>query len=145
MYIIKKQKIKYKLLNKNDLKELDGFLFGRKTHKICGFQLKDLIICNRKIARTIVKMQVIKKYNKLIRLLTELLVSDDESGESYREALNQIEKFRLIIKNKYREYLSRKDLEFMSKKLTMLKKESDKKIIELNNVYQESMSRTSYR
>ena len=145
MYIIKCEKVKYKLHDKNELKELDGFLFGRRTHRIGGFQVNELTICNKKIARPIVEMQVAKKYNKLISILTELLVSDDDSGESYREALNQIERFRLIIKNKYREYLTRKDLEFMSKKLTMIKKETDRKIIELNNVYQESMSRETHR
>ena len=145
MYIVKNDRLKYKLSNKEELKEIDGFLFGRRTHKVCGFKVNDLIICNRKMARTIVEIQVAKKYNKLIRLLTELLVSDDDSGESYREALNQIEKFRLIIKNKYREYLTRKNIEFMSKKLTMIKRQTEKKLIELNNVYQESMGRRSHR
>ena len=37
-----------------------------------------------------------------MRALPELLLNDeDDDGESLKEALNQIEKFRQIIKNKY--------------------------------------------
>ena len=48
-----------------------------------------------------------KKYDKLIKYLTELLVSADDTGDAMREALNQIEKFRLEIKIKYRKFLKR--------------------------------------
>ena len=41
--------------------------------------------------------------------------------------------FRQIVKNKYREFLNRKDLEEMSKKLTVMQKNAKSKIIELQN------------
>ena len=37
--------------------------------------------------------------------------SDDESGDNYREALNQIERFRRMIKNKYRDFLIQEEIE----------------------------------
>ncbi len=56
-----------------------------------------------------------KKYDKLIKYLTELLVSDDDTGDVMREALNQIVKIqkasneRLIeIHNSYLELLNNK-------------------------------------
>ena len=33
------------------------------------------------------------KYERLINKLTELLIDDDDSGETCREALNQVERF----------------------------------------------------
>ena len=68
--------------------------------------------------------EVFKKYDKLILTLTDLLVDDDDTGDSLREALNRIEKFRLEIKIKYRKYLKKKELEKMSKQLIKLKKEA---------------------
>lgn len=146
MYSIVIKKNKYKLADKKELIDLDGFLFGRKTHKINGVTINNLTIHNKKITHKIVKIQVDKKYDKLIILLTELLVSDDDSGAGIKEALNEIEKFRQIIKNKYRDYLTRKDLEAMSNKLTRIKKEANKRLIEMNNYFlDEELSKGSHR
>ena len=76
-----------------------------------------------------------------MQYLTEILIDDDndESGDAYREALNRIEKFRLIIKNKYRKYLTKKELEYMSKHLVFLQKELNKKLLETHNSFIETL------
>lgn len=135
MYIIKNKKNKYKLTDKNALDSINGFLFGgsKRTYKIKGEEISKLIIYNKKLANPIVKKQVDKKYKKLIEMLTELLINDDDTGRNEMKALTEIEKFRQIVKNKYREFLTRKDLEEMSKKLTVMQKTAKSKIMELQN------------
>ena len=133
-----KKKNKNKLVDKTELIELDGFIMGskNKTYKIGGNEVRDIKVVDTKLAASLVNMQVSKKYQKLINYLTELLVDDDDSGDTYREALNQIEKFRQEIKNKYRKFLKQKELETMSKKLVILQKEANKRLFEIqNNVY----------
>ncbi len=144
MYIIENKKVKYKLEDKKALEKIEGYQFGsnKKVHKINGNDITKLIIYNKKLANPIVKKQVDKKYKKLVSMITELLVSDDDTGRSQIEALTEIEKFRQIIKNKYREYLTKKDLEAMSKQLTIIQKEAKNKIIELQNaLYENQLSR----
>ena len=80
------------------------------------------------------------KYNKLIVKLTDLITSDDDSGDDIREALNQIERFRLEIKNKYRNYLKKVELEKMSKELSTLKKAAEKRYLEFNDYFNELTS-----
>lgn len=130
-----KYKNKSKLIDKTEIIELDGFMMGskNKVYKIGGNEVKDIKVVDAKLASSLVNKQVFKKYDKLINYLTELLVDDDDSGNSYREALNQIEKFRQEIKNKYRKYLKQKELEMMSKKLVILQKEANKRLNELQN------------
>ena len=124
------------VLNKNSLEELSGFkMIANKGLTISNVIVKDLEIYDKKMANYVVTKQVLKKYNKLIANLTELLISDDDTGDSFRHALNQIEKFRLEIKNKYREFLKRKELEMMSKQLTLLKKEADRRMLEIHDAY----------
>ena len=136
MYSLLKEKRKGKVKRKKELKELKGFMMtSKKGFTVCGCLVKDLEVLNKKLANGVVTKQVLKKYNKLIALLTELLISDDESGESFREALNHIEKFRLEVKVKYREFLKKKELEMMSKQLTLLKKEADRRMIEIHDAY----------
>ena len=133
-----KKKNKNKLIDEAELIELEGFMMGskNKVYKIDGNDVKDIKVIDTKLATALVNRQVSKKYEKLINYLTELLVDDDDSGDTYREALNQIEKFRQEIKNKYRKYLKQKELETMSKKLVVLQKEANKRLFEIqNNVY----------
>ena len=146
MYTINNSK-KEKITLKEELINIDGFLMAskRKIFKINGAEIREIKVVNKKFANPLVYKKVLQKYNTLISLLTDLLVSDDDSGDSYREALNQIEKFRMEIKNKYRRYLKKNELEKMSKQLMTLKKEATKKIIELQNSYLEYQNQSNRR
>ena len=108
-----------------------------KVFKISNSKVRKKKITNKKLANPLVSKKVMKQYNKLIEYLTESLLDEDDDGETCREALNQIEKFRLIIKNKYREFLKKKEIETMSKQLVLLKKELLKKEIQIRDSYLE--------
>ena len=122
-------------LNRKKMKDivddlyLSGVMFGieNRSYKIGTVVIKNLEIYDKKLAHPIAIMQVKKKYEKLMKILPDLLISDDDSGESIRHALNEIERFRQIIKNKYREYLKEKDLKLMSSQLKLLQREAKAK------------------
>ena len=84
-------------------------------------------------AHPLISKKVAKEYKKLVATLMELLTSDDDTGETFREALNRIEKFRQEIKNKYRHFLKKKELEEMGKQLQVFKQEANIRFIELQN------------
>lgn len=133
-----------KILNKAEFLDIDGFFMAskRKVFHIENSDVRSIRVVNKKLATPLVSKKVSKQYKKLISNLTDLLIDDDEDGESCREALNQIEKFRLEIKNKYRSYLKKKELEAMSKQLKALQKEANKKLIEIHDSYLEYMNST---
>ncbi len=138
MYTVLKRKKKFSQkyrVNGIEIFSLDGFLMPTKKGKfvVHGQTIHRVKIINKQLAYPIVYQKVRKKYNRLISLLTELLVSDDSSGDCFREALNQIEKFRLEVKNKYRSYLKRKELEMMSKQLSTLQKQAKIEFLVLQN------------
>ena len=131
MYSVSKKK-NTKKIDTYEILNLDGFLMSTKN----GFKIPDQVIQNIRIvdadiAHGIVIDKVMKRYNKLISYLTDVLTSDDDSGDALCEALNQIERFRLEIKNKYRNYLKKKELEKMSKQLMRLKKETENQLLEI--------------
>lgn len=131
MYSVSKKK-NTKKIDTYEILNLDGFLMSTRN----GFKIHDQVIQNIRIvdadiAHGIVIDKVMKRYNKLISYLTDVLTSDDDSGDALCEALNQIERFRLEIKNKYRNYLKKKELEKMSKQLMRLKKETENQLLEI--------------
>lgn len=140
MYSINKQK---KCGEFDDDVLIDGFSMSskKKSFNIKGTDVKNINISSKKLASPLVSNKVMKKYNKLLEYLTELLVSDDDTGDAMREALNHIEKFRLEIKIKYRKYLMKKDLEMMSKQLVKLQKAANNRLLEIHNSYLEQLNR----
>lgn len=143
MYSVSKLKKKKQVVDNYQLINFDGLIMSKKGLKINNQVIRNLKVVNEDIAHILAYDKAIYKYNKLINLLTDLLTSDDDSGDNYRHALNQIEKFRLEIKNKYRKFLKQKELEKMSRKLMTLKKEAEKRLIEMNEYQKDYSSRKS--
>ena len=132
----------------DDINELVYFQFGikDKPYKIKKESVRNILIYQKELAYPLAQKQVGKKYEKLMLVLPELLLNDeDDDGESLKEVLNQIEKFRQIIKNKYRAFLTKKELEQMAKQLQLMQKEAKQRIIEINNSKIEEKSRSSCR
>lgn len=111
-----------------------------KVFNIGDYKVSNIVIYSKILGEKVVSSKVMKKYDKLIKYLTELLVSDDDTGDAMREALNQIEKFRLEIKIKYRKFLKKKELELMSKQLVKLQKVANERLIEIHNSYLELLN-----
>ncbi len=138
MYSISKKKVikkKWKYQDFDQIKNLEGFLMPSRGNKfkIQGMMVKDILVVDMGLSKELVRDYVRKKYKRLIEVLTELLISDDDTGESFRIALNRIEKFRQEIKNKYRIYLENKELEIMAKQLSALQKQAKLEFAELQS------------
>ncbi len=138
MYSISRKKVikkKWKLKNFESLYNLDGFLMpsSRNGFNICDQKITCINVVDTELAKPIVRKFVSTKYKKLIKTLTELLISDDDSGDTFRLALDKIEKFRMEVKNKYRRFLEQKELEIMAKQLSALQKQAKLEFAELQN------------
>ena len=135
MYTLSKKKRRKKFyIDSNKLDEISHFdMKSRNNFSIDDITVKNIRIYSFDLCHPLVSKAVRIRFKKLLDLLTDLLISDDDSGDTFREALNQIEKFRLIIKNKYRDFLINKELTEMSNKLKLLRKNAEERLIEINN------------
>ncbi|MBP3841169.1 MAG: hypothetical protein IK997_03470 [Bacilli bacterium] len=126
MYKVNNNTQKGKITNNIDFINLDGFIMPsrKKYFMIDGEKITGIKIVQNDFIGSVVTKTVSKKYKKLIKEITELLVDDDESEGSMNEVLNRINKFRNEIKNKYLSYLEKSQVEKMNKKLRILEKEA---------------------
>lgn len=131
-----------------DVVEIEGFLMGssNKVYKVSGAQIKAISISDKELANPYVSKIVFSKYQKLFEYITNVLIDDDgdDSGETIREALNHTEKFRLEIKNKYRDYLKKKELDMLAKQIMLLQKELGERLIQIReSLYNTKQERRS--
>lgn len=135
MYKVKNNTRKGKVTNSIDFINLDGFVMPskKKYFMIDGEKITDIKIVQSDLISGIVSKTVMKKYRKLVKEITDLLIDDDESEGSMNEVLNRINKFRHEIRNKYNSYLEKEKIEKMNKELRVLEKEAKSRIEEMLN------------
>lgn len=133
MYQVVTKKKKSKKVQFSD--RIYGFPMAssKKVFMIKKDKIKNIIIMNTKLAHPLTAKKVSKEYQQLVATLMELLTSDDDTGDSLKEALTRIERFRQEIKNKYRHFLKKQELEEMAKQLKIIQKEANNRYIELQN------------
>ena len=119
----------------SDFEKLDSFLVSSRNGclAVMGQKISTLKIYDVVLARPMVSRMANNKYKKLLMSVTELLISDDDTGDAFRMALKQIEKFRQEVKNKFRMFLERKELNLMAKQLSALQEEAKNRLLELQN------------
>lgn len=138
MYKLTRKKLpkSYEFKDEDSLKDLSGFVMNKnKAFVIEGTEILNITIISRELAKPLVIDTLNRKYSTLIKKVTYLLMEDDDSGESCREALNQIERFKVIIKNKYMKYLDKEILREVARQLTLLQKEADNRLVEIKEYY----------
>lgn len=139
MYSISNRKYinKGRLLDKTDVLDIGGFLVAtkHKVFQVQGNPVRKIRVISKDLAHPLVHEVVTRKYDQLISILAELMVEEDDDGETCREALNQIERFRIQVKNKYRYYIRKQELEKMSRKLSKIQKSLQMKLFMIQNSY----------
>ena len=140
-YLIVKDKHK-KEITYFEYDKLSGFNMTSKNKNI---KLKDainvnkMIIINPSMIEKLIDKKINIKMKKLINLILHIYDSDDDPSSSMMEALNEIEKFKREMINKYLNYMNKRQLSNLDEKIKMLETEVTKKsyIIYENNLEEE--------
>ena len=142
-----KNDINYLIVKDKDNKSVTYFEYD----KIEGYNLKPkntpfkdcihvnkMIIVNPSLIDTLVTKKINNRFKKLIKLISYLYEENDETGEGYRLALNEISKYRMELINKYKSYLSEEKLKLLDNKLSILEEEVN---LKLEYLYEQSESK----
>ena len=126
-----------------DFNKLKGFDFSPKNNiRYDGIVVNKMVIIKPSMIEKVLKRKIKKKLDLYLKLIIKFIESEDsDSGDSIREALNDLTRYKSIIKNKYLKYLDEKYLKLLIKKIALLEYELNNKLILCqNNVYEEELT-----
>jgi len=124
-----------------DYNKLNGYNLQAKKdlHFLDAIDVNRIIIINPSFIEKIATRKINAKFDRLINMIQVVIdVGDeDESGEGYRIALDEAEKLRMELWNKYRKYLSEEKISLWTKKIEILEDELKLRLnVLMNTLYE---------
>lgn len=110
-----------------DREKLDGYnlTIKKNVHFADAIDVNRVMIINPTFIDKIATRKINTKFNKLINMMQIVceVGDEDESGEGYRIALDEAEKLKQELWNKYRKFITEEKLALMMKKIEILEDE----------------------
>lgn len=111
-----------------DYSKIDGFKVSPKNEVISpGIEVNSMMIIKPIFIEKVLKKKIRRKLEFYLKYIVDEVEEDDD--ESYREALDNIERYRSIVEYKYRKYLDDKFINLLLKKINLLEKQIKNKMI----------------
>ena len=116
-----------------DYDKLKGFGFSPKNNvKYDGIIVNKMVIIKPSMIEKVLKRKIKRKLDLYLKLIIRFIESEDsDNGETLREALNDLSRYKNIIDYKYKKYLDEKYLKILLKKITMLEYELNSKLMNM--------------
>ena len=113
---------------KNDDEEKKVLLYEEKksysfTPKNGYKRVKKITVLDKDMVSSILEDKIIKKYNLLIKIIYDLITSDDTTSGDVLAAYTELDRIRNILLYKYNEYLRKEFIDKYLKKLYVLELE----------------------
>ena len=129
---------------KNDDEEKKVLLYEEKksysfTPKNGYKRVKKITVLDKDMVSRILEDKIVKKYNLLIKIIYDLITSDDTTSGDVLAAYTELDRIRNILLYKYNEYLRKEFIDKYLKKLYVLELELKKvHVMELTEEIEET-------
>lgn len=97
-----------------------------------GIIVNKLVIIKSSFIERILKKKIKRKLELYLKFIMDFIDSDEDDGDSLREALNDITRYKDIIDYKYRKYLGDKYIDQLLNKIEFLEHELKLKLYIIN-------------
>lgn len=118
-------------INNNILGNLtmDGFDVTPKNNiNYGGIAVNKLVIIKQAFIERILKKKIKRKLELYLQFLIDFIDNDSDDGETLREVLNDVTRYKQIVDYRYRKHLGEKYIDLLLKKIEMLEYELKVKI-----------------
>ena len=103
---------------------IDGFKFKPKNKvKYNGVKVNEMVFINNSFIENILKKKIKNRLDLYLDYVVNLSDSDDTDGTKIEMAMNDLTRYKSIIKRKYRKYLEQRYVELLLKKIDLIEYE----------------------
>lgn len=119
-------------------KEKQGLkLKPRNMKKYKMPEVDSVVFFNPSFIEKILQKKLSRKLTYYLEYIMTILADDDASGETIREALNSLARYRSIVEYKYEQYLEQNTLEQFYKQMAMFENELKMRLLYQSFDYEE--------
>lgn len=88
-----------------------------------AINVNKVVIINPSLANKVANKKLDLKFRKLVSVLNVIFETDDETGSAYHQGLDEVNRLRMELVNKYKKHLSDEEADTFEKKLGILEHE----------------------
>lgn len=119
-YALNKKEKKFELVSFPE--EIKGLEITPKNKKgESPLEVKNITIVDDKLIKSYVMQMINKKFDKIVKLINKILVEDDDGDAQI--VLDEIQKFKSMLINKYKEHLTEKKYKELLSKIILMEEE----------------------
>jgi len=128
-----------------DYKKKKGFKFTPLNKiKYDGIVVNKMIVIKPNFIEKVLKKKIKRQLDTYLQYIVNVLDNnDDDDGSKLNIVLDQIDRYKKVVMNRYRDYLEEKYIELLLKKLGVLEKEV--KLKQLYNTMQPEEKKSTRR
>lgn len=128
-YSLHKDTERKKILLFQSKKEV-GFQFAPKhSSDYMGMSVDKMVVINPSFVEKVLKKKVKRRLDLYLQFIVNILDDEDTDPTGLREVLNDVERYKRIIINKYQLYLDEKYINLLLKKIDILSNEIKMKLV----------------
>ena len=127
-----KTKTKYVLIKENNFKKIESYDFNESfnmTKKQDDERIGVIKFYDDNIIGGVIKRSIDNRFKKILELIASIEESDEDPSNGYMFCLDEAEKFKREMINKYNKFLKKTQLEFINKKIELIEKDMKNKLI----------------
>lgn len=131
-FVVKKD-AKTDVITYMEYEKLKGFSVKPKNQDSFEdmINVNEMILINPSLIEKLISKKCNRTFDKIVKMLSVVSSDGDDDDSGYMLILDEIERFKNLLINKYKHYMEEKEYEMTVKKLDLLKQEveSRKKVL----------------
>ena len=122
---------------------LNGFkVKPKKNLKYDGIKVSNLVLINPSFIDKVLKRKTRIRLEYYLKLIIDQMDDEESDPTNLRNALNDLTRYKSIVRNNYSKYLEQKYIKLLLNKINIIENELKSRILYYDNIYEKSAGKS---